>query len=126
MKTLEKTITDYYTSWNEGFTTKDDQQIRSYMAESFVGIFGYSSIESPEKYDYHYDIVSVLNQYQEDTRKEFDIKLTTERKNGENYIITGTETSYINGEPHLAQCMYVWGLEGTEWKLLREYIEIEQ
>lgn len=126
MMSLENTITNYYNSWNEGFSSKDDAKIRSYMSERFVGIFGYSSIEKPEEYHYSYDIKAVLNQYNDQTRKEFEIISTMERRNGENYVIVGLETSYIDGTPHRAQCMYIWERENKEWKLLREFIEIEQ
>ncbi|MFS0673433.1 DUF4440 domain-containing protein [Ornithinibacillus sp. 179-J 7C1 HS] len=126
MRTFEHTLSNYYDSWNEGFVTKDASKIRSYMSEKFVGIFGYSSIEVPEEYHYNYDIKSILKQYNEKTRKEFEIITSMERKNGENYVVLGLETSFIDGNPHRAQCMYVWGLEEGEWKLLREFIEIEQ
>ena len=34
-------------------------------------------------------------------------------------------TERRNGEPYSAQCMFVWRKENNEWKLLREYIELE-
>ncbi|MEN2766982.1 DUF4440 domain-containing protein [Ornithinibacillus xuwenensis] len=124
--TIKDALSDYYNSWNEGFKTKNDSKIKKFMATSFVGYWAYSTIEKPEEYDYHYDIVSVLNQYPESTQKEFDLISITERGNGDNYLVYGTETSLINGQPHLAKCLYVWAVENGDWKLLREYIEIEQ
>ncbi|GIO26600.1 DUF4440 domain-containing protein [Ornithinibacillus bavariensis] len=126
MKDFESTLQNYYSSWNEGFKTKDDTHIRNFMSERFVGYWAFSGIEKPEEYFFDYDIVSVLNQYKEDTKKEFNVITKTERKNGENCLVFGTETSLIEGKPHQAKVMYVWGLENEEWKLQREYIEMEQ
>ena len=125
MNNFEIVLTDYYNAWNEGFRTKDATRIREFMSKSFTGYWAFSGIATPEVYDYHYDIVSVLNQYDESTYKEFDVISTTRRKNGENYLVFGTETSMISGNPHHAKCMYVWGMENGDWKLIREYIEME-
>jgi hypothetical protein len=126
MKDFDSTLLAYYTSWNEGFKTKEDTKIRSFMSKSFVGYWAFSGIEKPEEYFFDYDIVSVLNQYNADTKKDFEVLSKTERKNGENYLVFGTETSIIEGKPHQAKVMYVWGLENEEWKLQREYIEMAQ
>ncbi|SEA00470.1 hypothetical protein SAMN05421743_102196 [Thalassobacillus cyri] len=50
----------------------------------------------------------------------------TERNNGEEYLVLGREVNWINGDPYPAQCMFVWRKEGEEWKLVREYIELER
>ncbi|WP_245604685.1 DUF4440 domain-containing protein [Paucisalibacillus globulus] len=124
MNNFETVLTNYYQAWNEGFQTKDATRFREFMSKSFTGYWAFSGIEKPEVYDYHYDIVSVLNQYDESTYKEFDVVSSTERKNGENYLVFGTETSMISGQSHQAKCMYVWGMENGDWKLIREYTEM--
>ncbi|WP_042143369.1 hypothetical protein [Paucisalibacillus sp. EB02] len=125
MRSLEEVIGEYYNSWNNGFRLKQDDGVRSFMSRSFTGYWAFSGIEKPEEYDYNYDIISVLEQYDESTHKEFEIISTTTRKGGKNYLIFGTETSTIQGQLHRAKCMYIWEIENGEWKLVREYIEME-
>jgi hypothetical protein len=38
----------------------------------------------------------------------------------------GRETNVISGKPFAAQCMFIWRKEDKQWKLLREYIELER
>lgn len=125
MKNFEEVLRDYYLAWNVGFKTKDPTKILTFMSKDFTGYWAFSGITKPEIYDYHYDITSVLNQYNEKTYKEFEIISTTLRNNEVNYLVFGTETSMISGQPHHAKCMYVWAVENGEWKLIREYIEME-
>ncbi|GGA89735.1 DUF4440 domain-containing protein [Ornithinibacillus halotolerans] len=125
MRLIEEILKEYYQSWNDGFKTKDDSKIRSFMSSSFTGYWAFSDIEKPEVYDYHYDIINVLNQYDGNTIKEFNVISKIERKEGKNFLIIGTETSKITGAIHSAKCMYVWRLENDKWKLVREYIEME-
>ncbi|WP_096271873.1 DUF4440 domain-containing protein [Paucisalibacillus globulus] len=125
MKNIEEVLTEYYNSWTDGFKTKTDVEIKYFMSKKFTGYWAFSGIEKPEEYDYDYDIVSVLEQYDEFTHKEFEVLSTTIRKNGKNYLIFGTESSTIQGQTHRAKCLYTWELESGEWKLVREYIEME-
>lgn len=125
MKDFEAVLSDYYSAWNEGFKSKDSNRIKEFMSKDFTGYWAFSGITKPEVYDYHYDISSVLDQYDENTYKEYEILSITKRNNEENYLIFGTETSTISGQPHHAKCMYVCAIENGDWKLIREYIEME-
>ncbi|WP_249366703.1 MULTISPECIES: DUF4440 domain-containing protein [Neobacillus] len=95
------------------------------MSKSFVGYWAHSNIDKPEPYYYDYDLNSVLRQM-DNAEKSFEVVSITERKNGEEYLILGRETNLINSKPFTAQCMFVWRNEDNEWKLLREYIELER
>ncbi|WP_029191092.1 hypothetical protein [Ornithinibacillus scapharcae] len=125
MKNFEEVLGDYYKAWNQGFKTKDPTNIKEFMSKDFTGYWAFSGIAKPEIYDYHYDITTVLNQYDENTNKDYEIISTTKRNSEENYLIFGTETSMISGQPHYAKIMYVWAIENGKWKLIREYIEME-
>jgi hypothetical protein len=122
---IKERLNSYFVAWNEGFISKNGDGIRDYMSKSFVGYWAHSDIDHPEPYFYDYDLNSVLSQMN-NAQKSFEVVSITERKNGEEYIILGRETNVINGEPYAAQCMFVWRKEDIEWKLLREYIELER
>ena len=125
MDNIQEILNGYFKSWNEGFITKNGDGIRNYMSENFVGYWAHSNLDKPDQYDYNYDLNNVLKQY-ENAEKSFEPVSITERKNGDEFLVLGRETNTINGEPYPAQCMFVWRKEGNEWKLLREYIELER
>ncbi|MFC0189496.1 DUF4440 domain-containing protein [Fictibacillus aquaticus] len=125
MKQIEEVLEDYFKSWNEGFISKNSDKIKSFMSDDFTGYWAHSDIERPDPYGYDYDLYAVLKQM-DDAEKSFEILSITERKNGEEVIVFGRETNVIKGTPYAAQCMFVWRKENSEWKLLREYIELER
>ncbi|MGM0844930.1 MAG: DUF4440 domain-containing protein [Bacillota bacterium] len=125
MDEIKKILNEYFQAWNKGFTSKNGDEIRNYMSKSFVGYWANSNIEKPDPYYYEYDLNSVLKQM-DDAEKSFNDVSIIERKNGDEFLISGRETNLINGEPYTAQCMFVWRKEENEWKLLREYIELER
>ncbi len=125
MDDIQGVINDYFKSWNEGFISKNGDSIRSYMSKKFVGYWAHSNIDKPDVYYYTYDLNNVLKQM-DNAEKSFEIVSITNRKNGFEFLVIGRETNLINGEPFTAQCMFVWRKEGNEWKLLREYIELER
>ncbi len=125
MKTVEEVINKYFQAWNEGFISKNGDGIRSFMSQNFVGYWAHSEITQPEPYFYSYDLNSVLSQI-DDAEKTFEIYSVVERNNGSQKVVMGRETNVIGGRPFTAQCMFIWRLEGSEWKLLREYIELEK
>lgn len=116
---------DIQATWNEGFISKSRDSIRSYMSKKFVGYWAHSNLDKPDVYYYTYDLNNVLKQMDK-AEKSFEIVSITTRKNGFEFLVIGRETNLINGEPFTAQCMFVWRKEGNEWKLLREYIELER
>lgn len=113
----------YTDAWNSAFETKSDLHIRQYMSKSFRGVWGHSGIEKPEEYGYDYDIVGVLKQY-DNAKKSFDPIDVSERNNGAEIIVFGTETNVINGKTFQAKALLIWRNQGGKWKLLREYIEL--
>ena len=125
MDNIQAVLDDYFKCWNEGFISKNGDKIRRYMSVKFVGYWAHSNIDKPEVYGYDYDLNSVLKQV-DNAEKSFEILSITSRKNGCEFLILGRETNQINGEPFAAQCMFVWTKEGSQWKLLREYIELER
>lgn len=125
MENIQDVLSDYFKSWNEGFTSKNGDQIRSYMSKKFVGYWAHSTIDNPDVYYYNYDLNNVLKQM-DNAEKSFETVSITSRKNGSEFLVLGRETNLINGEPFTAQCMFVWRKEVNEWKLLREYIELER
>jgi Domain of unknown function (DUF4440) len=125
---LEKTqeiMSEYFKAWNEGFKSKNGDKIRNFMSKNFVGYWAHSNIDQPEPYFYNYDLNSVLKQMN-DAEKSFEPYSITERKIGSEKIILGRETNVISGKPFNAQCMFIWRKEENQWKLLREYIELER
>lgn len=125
MDIIQGLLNSYFTAWNEGFISKNGDGIRNYMSENFVGYWAHSNIDKPDPYYYNYDLDSVLKQM-DNAEKSFKAVSITERKNGNEFLVLGQETNLINGEPYRAQCMFVWRKEENEWKLLREYIELER
>lgn len=124
MNTFQEALANYFDAWNEAFKTKDENLIRSFMSKSFKGYWAHGDLLEPDQYDYHYDLKEVINQYNGDTIKSFEPLSLTERKNGEQILVLGTEKAIINGIAHHANCMFIWQKESKEWKLLREYIEL--
>ena len=112
-------------AWNEGFKSKNGDNIRNFMSESFVGYWAHSNIKQPDPYFYSYDLNTTLEQMN-NAEKSFEIYSITERKNGNELIVFGRETNMISGEAFAAQCMFIWRKEDNQWKLLREYIELER
>jgi hypothetical protein len=125
LETIKNVVQDYFKKWNEAFVTKNPGGIRNYMSNDFVGYWAHSGIQEPDPYYYNYDLKSVLQQMDK-AEKSFEVASIAERKNGEEMLVLGRETNVINGEPYTAQCMFVWRKEANEWKLLREYIELER
>ncbi|GGE61700.1 DUF4440 domain-containing protein [Priestia taiwanensis] len=125
MHPIQEVLTGYFKAWNEGFITKDASTIRNYMSEKFVGYWSHANLDKPEEYGYHYDIASVLREYN-DAEKSFEIFSSVARKSEEEYIVVGREVNTINGEAYAAQFMFIWRKEEATWKLLREYIELER
>lgn len=125
MDIIRGILNSYFTAWNEGFISKNGNGIRNYMSENFVGYWAHSNIDKPDPYYYNYDLDSVLKKM-DNAEKSFKAVSITERKNGNEFLVLGRETNLINGEPYRAQCMFVWRKEENEWKLLREYIELER
>jgi hypothetical protein len=125
MKIIKEVLQNYFKTWNEGFITKNGDGIREFMSKNFVGYWAHSNIEKPDPYYYDYDLNNVLKQM-DNAHKSFEPVTITKRKDGEEYLVLGRETNLINCEPFTAQCMFVWRIEENEWKLLREYIELER
>ncbi|MBY0122035.1 nuclear transport factor 2 family protein [Bacillus sp. S/N-304-OC-R1] len=125
MEQINEVLKDYFKSWNEAFITKDGERIKSYMSKDFRGYWAHSGLEEPDQYDYHYDLNGVLEQYDQ-AEKSFVLASISMRKNGEEFVAIGTETALINDVEFPATCMLVWRKEEDEWKLLREYIELEK
>lgn len=125
MENIKQILNDYFDAWNKGFISKNGEEIRNFMSKNFVGYWANSNIEKPDPYYYEYDLDSVLKQM-DNAEKSFKYVSIIERKNGEEFLISGRETNTINGEHFTAQCMFVWRKEDNEWKLLREYIELER
>ena len=125
MDLINELLNRYFKAWNDGFVSKKSDGIREYMSKRFVGYWAHSNIEQPEPYYYDYDLNSVLREM-DHAEKSFEMVSITKRKNGNEYVVLGRETNLINGSPYYAQCMFVWRKESNEWKLLREYIELEK
>ncbi|PLT27625.1 DUF4440 domain-containing protein [Peribacillus deserti] len=125
MEEIERVINDYFNSWNEGFVSKNGDGIRNFMSKDFTGYWSHSSLEKPDSYDYHYDLNEVLKKM-DNAEKSFTILSAAERKNGDEFLVLGRETNVISGKPYFAQCMFVWTKENNQWKLRREYIELER
>ncbi|WP_433748051.1 nuclear transport factor 2 family protein [Falsibacillus pallidus] len=125
MTSIQAVLDAYFESWNDGFISKNADGIKSFMSKKFVGYWAHSNIDQPEFYTYDYDINGVLN-HVKNAKKSFTAHSITERKNGGQIIVTGRETSLISGETFAAQCMFIWEKEEDQWKLLREYIELER
>jgi ketosteroid isomerase-like protein len=125
VKAIQKVLTDYFKAWNEGFRSKEGDHIRRFMSKDFVGYWAHSGVTQPDPYFYNYDLNSVLKQM-DHAEKTFEVRSLTERNEGREVIVVGKETNTINGKPFTAQCMFVWRNEDDEWKLLREYIELER
>lgn len=125
MEEIYEVLKEYFTSWNEGFKSKNEDGIRKFMSEQFVGYWAHSNILQPDPYYYNYDLHSVLEQM-DNAEKSFEVFSITGRKNGEEIVVLGREINVISGVPYAAQCMFVWRKEENQWKLLREYIELER
>lgn len=125
MEQLQNFLDTYFEAWNRAFHTKNGDEIRSLMSKDFIGYWAHSGLVKPDQYDYSYDLDGVVSQYEE-AHKSFDIESYSTRKNGEEYVVLGTEKNVVNGEPHPAKCMFIIRKEQDGWKLLREYIELEK
>ncbi|MEH7347156.1 DUF4440 domain-containing protein [Bacillus sp. JJ1532] len=125
MDNIKEVLDGYFTAWNDGLISKNGDGIRNYMSKNFVGYWAHSNIDKPDSYYYDYDLDSILKQM-DNAKKSFETVSITERRNGEEYLVLGKETNLIKAEPYTAQCMLVWRKEDSEWKLLREYIELER
>ena len=125
MDKIQDVLTEYFKAWNEGFINKNGEAIRTFMSEKFVGYWSHSNLDKPQEYSDEYDLNSVLKQYGK-AEKSFEPLSIKERNNGEEVVIFGRETNEINGKSHHAQCMFIWRIEENQWKLLREYIELER
>lgn len=125
LEKIQEVLNAYFKSWNESFISKNGDGIRSFMSKNFVGYWAHSNIDKPDPYYYNYDLNNVLKQM-DNAEKSFKIISTTERKKGDEVIVLGREINVIGGEPYAAQCMFIWRKEENQWKLLREYIELER
>ncbi|WP_245835797.1 hypothetical protein [Virgibacillus ndiopensis] len=56
MNTIQETIKNYFDAWNEAFTSKNADNIRSFMSNKFTGYWAHSTIEKPDEYGYNYDL----------------------------------------------------------------------
>ncbi|AYC28866.1 DUF4440 domain-containing protein [Paenisporosarcina cavernae] len=125
MEKLEVVLSDYFTTWNNALVNKDADSIRSFMSKNFVGYWANSDINNPTPYYYDYDLGTVLQQMN-DVEKKFHTNSITYRKNGNEAIVVGREFGVIGDRKFAAQCMLIWEFEEFEWKLKREYIELER
>ncbi|MDP5274257.1 nuclear transport factor 2 family protein [Chengkuizengella axinellae] len=125
MEEIKEIIDDYFRTWNDAFVSQSEEGIRAYMSKSFIGHWAHSDLDIPMQYRYDYNIQNVLEQYG-NAKKSFEPSAITERKDGKQLIVVGRETNMINEKPYRAQCMLIWQKEDNEWKLLREYIELER
>lgn len=125
MNPFNSVLEQYFNAWNKAFKSREVNIIRSFMSKDFKGYWAHSGMIDPEQYSYDYDLQGVINQYETDTTKSFETLSISERKDGEQVLVLGTEKSIINGRIHQAKCMFIWRLESNEWKLLKEYIELE-
>lgn len=125
MININDLLNSYFAAWNEGFSTKDGELIRHFMSKDFVGYWAHSDISEPTPYYYDYDLDSVLKQM-DNAHKSFELLSSCSRNNDNEVIVLGKETNVINEVPYSAQCMFIWRNEDSEWKLLREYIELER
>jgi hypothetical protein len=125
MHYIQEVLNGYFKAWNNGFVSKNSEGIKGYMSKSFVGYWAHANLDKPDQYDYHYDLDGVLQQY-DNAEKSFETFSVVERKNGQECVVLGREKCIINGELYAAQCMFVWRKEEGEWRLQREYIELER
>ena len=125
MDSIQEVLNGYFKAWNDAFISKNGDGIRNYMSQHFVGYWAHSNLNKPDHYDFNYDIESALKQY-DHAQKSFGPFSITERKDGEEFLVLGTETNVINDVPFPAKCMFVWRKESNGWKLVREYIELEK
>ncbi|WP_019241072.1 MULTISPECIES: nuclear transport factor 2 family protein [Bacillus] len=125
MSHFRKVLNQYFEAWNLGLRNKNGTEIRMFMSEKFIGYWAHSNLDCPEEYRYDYDIDEVLMQYNT-AEKSFNPLSFTERNNGDEMVVMGREINIIDGEPYPAQCMFIWRKEEGQWKLVREYIELER
>lgn len=125
MEEIMKVIIDYFEAWTEASKRKDATKIRELMSRDFQGYWSHAGLTKPDNYGYNYDIEGVLV-HEGPFEKKFEVQSLVERHQGNQYIAMGRETNIINGQAHYAQCMFIWRKEQGEWKLLREYIELEK
>lgn len=125
LEKLKKQLDAYFQGWNEGCKKQDGEIIRSFLSNDFVGYWAHSSILEPTPYFYSYDLQAVVEQMV-GAKKTFTIYSMVPRKNETEWIVVGQEICQIQGQEHPAQCMLIWRNEQNEWKLLREYIELEK
>jgi len=123
--TIQDALRDYFDAWNDAFQSKNDDRVRRCLSEEFKGYWGRSGLTAPETYDRTLDIQSVLSQYRQ-AQKSFEPISIVERGDGAEVVVFGTETNDIEGSRSRAKSMMVWRKEHREWKLLREYIELER
>ncbi|WP_404451816.1 nuclear transport factor 2 family protein [Virgibacillus necropolis] len=124
MHEIENVIESYFESWNQGFKTKDDSEIRSYLSSDFMGYWSQAGMREPYSYGREIDLAASLKEMGNGI-KEYQHFHLSERDGGNEVVTIGIETNIINNETHKAQSMFVWRKESNQWKLLREYIEIE-
>ena len=79
MEVIQKVIEEYFKSWNDGFKSKDGDGIRLFMSENFVGYWAHSNLDQPDRYDYNYDLNSVLEQYMVEVRPYESFVIAFER-----------------------------------------------
>ncbi|MDN4607686.1 nuclear transport factor 2 family protein [Sporosarcina highlanderae] len=125
MEKIQEVLDEYFKAWNAGFISKNGDGIRQLMSENFVGYWAHSTIIQPDPYYYDYDLNGVLKEM-DHAEKSLRILSIAERNDGNEVVVIGRETNVIGGEPYHAQCMFVWRKEEQQWKLLREYIELER
>lgn len=104
MDSIQEVLNGYFKSWNDAFISKNGDGIRNYMSQHFVGFWAHSNLNKPDHYDYNYDIESALKQY-DNAQKSFEPISITERKDGEEFLVLGTEMNVINDVPFPAKCI---------------------
>ena len=63
MENLQAVLDAYFKAWNDGFESKNGDEIRSLMSRNFIGYWCHAKLDKPEEYDYTYDLNGVLAQY---------------------------------------------------------------
>lgn len=125
MEKLQVVLDAYFKAWNDGFESKNGDEIRSLMSRNFIGYWCHAKLDKPEEYDYTYDLNGVLAQYGT-AEKHFEVLSITERNDGNEVIVFGRERNIVDGVTHPAQVMFIWRKEESKWRLIREYIELEK
>ncbi|WLD94722.1 DUF4440 domain-containing protein [Alkalihalobacillus sp. AL-G] len=125
MNGIDSVLDSYFDAWNRAFQSKNDTEIRAFLSKEFKGHFGRSEMTEAYTYDADYEIVPILNMYTT-AEKSFEVLSSAKRNSDREIVVIGNEQNLIDGELSKAKSMMIWRNENNEWKLLREYIELEK